>query len=314
MVSEVMFGIHTASPIWSDFDKMSSTCLKAEKYGYDLFTVPDHFMNTQDTIGPKFHQLECWMMLAGLATITQKIKLGPLVCCYAYRKPTVLAKMATTLDIISSGRLIFGIGAGWHEEEFKGYLGRFPSAGERLRGLEETVEICKSMFSKERTTYKGKLFDVENALNSPQPFQRPPPIMIGGGGEKRTLKIVAKHADISHLKPRDLKTLKIKMDVLKMHCKNVNRDFDEIRVGVGFDPILGHDMDEAEAKLRKGAETLNTSVEALRARSGLAFGTPEKVATNLEAYISKGVKLITVAFWFPEDIDLFSEEVLPLIS
>ena len=127
--------------------------------------------------------------------------------------------------------MIFGVGAGWHEEEFKGFIGRFPPKRERLRGLRETVEICKSMFTQERTTYHGRMYQIDNVLNSPQPVQKPVPILIGGSGEKVTLKIAAEHADISHIVTSDLDTLDHKLAVLEKHCENVGRDYNDIRKG-----------------------------------------------------------------------------------
>ena len=184
MPRELWFGIH-APPQGRDFEEMKRICQAAEEAGFDLFTMTDHFMNMGQPDGPSRHPLECWSTLAGLAAVTTKIRLGPLVSCYYYRRPTVLAKIATTVDIISNGRLIFGIGAGWHQKEFAGFMDRFPPVKERMMGLEETIQICKSMFKNERTTFRGKLYNVENVLNSPLPIQRPPPIMVGGGGVKK---------------------------------------------------------------------------------------------------------------------------------
>ncbi len=121
----ISFGIHTP-PEGKNFDTMREYCQTAERLGYDLFTITDHFMNMMDPAGHDNHPLECWTTLAGLGAITDRIALGPLVSCALYRHPTVLAKIATTVDIISKGRLIFGVGAGWHEMEFKGFMGQFP--------------------------------------------------------------------------------------------------------------------------------------------------------------------------------------------
>ena len=313
MASNVWFGVHVP-PEGRDFEEMKKLCTGAERLGYDLFTVTDHFMNMANPNGPGNHPLECWTTLAGLAAVTNRIRLGPLVGCYAYRRPTVLTKMATTVDIVSGGRLVFGIGAGWHEAEFNGFLGRFPPAGTRLRGLEEAVEICKGMFTSERTTYTGKQFKVEDVLNSPLPVQRPPPIMVGGGGERRTLKIAARHADISHFFAGDLPTLEQKLRVLRKHCETVNRDFDGIRKGTSASVILGRNDGETESKLRKAAKARGVPVEDLRKRMGPAFGTPEKVTQNLEAYIDKGVGLITLSFYDVEDMALFAEEIIPRLK
>jgi len=160
MSEGVWFGVQ-ADQNGPDFEDMKRLAQEAEQQGFNLFTIHDHFMNSFHPEVPRNHPIECWTTLAGLAAVTRKIMLGPLVSCYAYRRPTVLAKMATTINIISGGRLIFGIGAGssgdWQVQEFKGFMGRFPPTRERVRGLRETVEICKSMFTNEWTTYHGRL-------------------------------------------------------------------------------------------------------------------------------------------------------------
>jgi F420-dependent oxidoreductase-like protein len=313
MTSDVWFGAQVP-PEGKNFEEMRQFCLSAEALKYDLFTVTDHFMNMANPNGSDRHPLECWTTLSGLAAVTNEIRLGSLVSCYAYRRPSVLAKMATTVDIISGGRLVFGVGAGWHEDEFRGFLGWFPPAGTRLLGLEETVEICKKMFTSERTTYHGKIFDIDNVLNSPQPVQMPPQILIGGGGERKTLRIVAKHADISHFFAQDLKTLERKLSVLRRHCDDFGRNYDEIRKGVGVRVVVGLDEEESESRLRREAVVLGTTVGYLRNLLGDAYGTPEKVAGFLEEYIDKGVELITPVFHYLDDIKLFSEEVISLLK
>ena len=313
MTSNIWFGAQVP-PEGKNFEDMRHICLRAEALKYDLFTVTDHFMNMANPNGPDRHPLECWTTLSGLAAVTNEIRLGPLVSCYAYRRPQVLAKMATTVDIISGGRLVFGVGAGWLEDEFKGFLGWFPPAGERLLGLDETVEICERMFTNERTTYHGRILDVEDVLNSPQPVQRPLPILIGGGGERRTLRIAAKHADMSHFFVQDLETLERKLSALRRHCDDLGRDYDEIRKGVGVRVIVGRDEEEAESRLRMEAVALGTTVEYLRSLLGDGYGAPEKVASFLEEYVDKGIGLITPVFHYLDDIELFAEEVIPLLK
>ena len=313
MSRDVWFGVHVP-PEGHDFEYMKSVCLSVERLGFDLFTITDHFMNMGNPTGPGNHPLECWTTLAGLASVTKRVKLGPLVSCYAYRRPTVLAKMATTVDIISGGRLIFGIGAGWHEHEFKGFMGGFPSTGRRIRGLRETVEICECMFTQEHTSYDGTLYKVKDVLNSPLPVQRPIPIMVGGGGERSTLRIAAEHAHISHFFANNLETLEHKINVLRGHCKKVGRDFDEIRKATGVSVIMGRDDSEAERKLIKAAKDRRIDVEAIRSRMGPAFGTPEKTTRNLQGYIDRGIGLITLSFYDAEDMKTFSEEIIPQIK
>jgi len=276
----MQFGIH-APPEGRDFIEMKRICLAVEAAGFDLFSTTDHFMNMRNPEGPGNHPLECWTTLAGLATVTTRIKLAPLVSCYAYRRPTVLAKMATTVDIISGGRLIFGIGAGWHEAEFNGFMGGFPPARERLQGLRETVEICKAMFSNERSTYRGKLYRVNNILNSPQPVQKPMPIMVGGGGEKVTLKIAAEHADISHFFANSFDHLEQKLSALKKHCKTVGRDYTQI-------------------------------VKATSIRTGNLgeSGTLNKIVEDVQEYKKRDVGLITFILSNFDDLPSLSKEVL----
>jgi F420-dependent oxidoreductase-like protein len=309
-LKDIIFGVHVP-PEGSSFEEMKNLCLRAEELDYDLFTITDHFMNMAQPDRADKHPLECWSTLAGLAAVTRKIRLAPLVSCYYYRQPTVLAKMATTIDIISKGRLIFGIGAGWHQKEFEGFFGRFPSIKERMTGLEETIQICRSMFMNEHTSFTGKLYHYENVLNSPLPVQRSVPIMVGGGGEKKTLRIAAKYADISHcaFNP-SMEALEHKLGVLKKHCEAVNRDFDGIKVGISVNPFLGATEDEAEAKIRKRAEQLGVALDEYRKRLGPVKGTPEQCIEAMEEYIDNGVSLFTISFPQPEDAELFATEVV----
>ncbi len=284
MSKKIWFEIH-APPEGKSFEEMKQICQTTEEAGFDLFTLTDHLMNMNDPNGVGNHPLECWTTLAALAAVTRKIKLGTLVTCYAYRRPTILAKMATTVDIISGGRLVFGIGAGWHEEEFKGFMGGFPPKQERLRGLLETVEICKSMFTSERTTYHGRMYTVDNVLNSPQPVQKPIPILIGGAGEKVTLKIAAKYADVSHLVTSDLSDLDHKLSILKEHCESIGRDYDDIRKG---------------AFIRVNTSAPGNSIE--------------DVVDKIDEYKKRGIGLVTFLVNGPNvlsDVQILTKEVLP---
>jgi len=309
-LKDVIFGV-MASVEGRDFEELKNFCLGVEGLGFDLFTIPDHFMNMARPDGPDKHPLECWTTLAGLAAATSKIRLGPLVSCYGYRRPTVLAKMATTVDIISNGRLIFGIGAGWHQKEFEGFMGRFPSVGKRMTGLEETIQICSSMFINERTSFKGKMYHVENVLNSPLPVQRPPPIMVGGGGEKKTLRIAAKYADISHFafNPSE-DVLDRKLSALKRHCSDVKGDFDEIKKGISVFPILGFTKEEVEDKIRKHAQRRGMPLDEYRKRLGPVSGTPDQCIQAMRSYMDKGVSLFTIGLQDIESAKLFAEEIM----
>jgi F420-dependent oxidoreductase-like protein len=304
-----MFGVHH-QPEGRDWKHMRHHAKLIEESGYDLLTVTDHFMNMANPEGPHNHPLEAWTLLAGLAAVTEKIRLAPLVSCYGYRRPTVLAKMATTVDIISGGRLIFGIGAGWHESEFKGFMGRYPSVPMRLSGLKETVEIAVGMFSNERFSYEGKLYNVDNVLNSPQPIQKPVPIMIGGGGEKRTLRYAARWADISHFFVGDVPSLKHKLGVLERHCDREGTDFDKIVKGTTFRVALGSES-EINAKIEARAEEYHLPVESMKRRLGAGAGRTHEVADKLKEMFDNGLGLATLSFISSDDIPVFAKEVIP---
>ena len=197
------------------------------------------------------------------------------------------------------------------------------AAKERLRGLEESVEICKRMFTEETSSYKGKLYEVENVLNSPPPIQEHIPIMIGGGGEKRTLKIVAKHGDISHFFPwGGVEYVESKLVALRRHCKAVGIDFDEIRKGVGFVITLGSSEDEIEGKMKKMAEKMGLSMEnameAIRNYRAhvMISGSVDDVAKELSNYRDLGLGLYTFSMLpspTDEDIRLLYDEVMPVL-
>ncbi len=307
----MIFG-YMASPEGRDFKEIKKMCLGAERLGFHLFTITDHFMNMIDPDGLNKHPLECWTTLAGLAAITRKILLGPLVSCYYYRKPTVLAKMATTVDIISGGRLVFGVGAGWHQKEFEGFMGRFPPVAERMTGLKETIQICRSMFMNERTSFSGKIYNVKNVLNSPLPRQKPPPIMVGGGGEKKTLRIAAQFADISHFAFNPSQpVLERKLKVLRTHCEDVGRDFDQIKKGISLFPIVGPTKKEVEDKIRLRAKKVGIPLKEYRKRLGPVRGTIDDCVEALRNYTAKGVNFFTVGFSSLEDAELFAEEIIP---
>ena len=309
-ISGLEFGIH-APPEGKDFDVMKTLCQTAERLNYDLFTVTDHFMNMGNPAGPQNHPLESWSTLAGLAAVTSRIKLGPLVSCVNYRHPTVLAKMATTVDIISRGRVLFGIGAGWHEVEFNGYLGKFPSARDRLDGLEDAIQICRSMFTNEHTSFKGKIYSATNTLNSPRPTQKSMPILVGGSGEKRTLKIAAKYADISHLFATSPDELKHKIDVLKSHSNCVGRKA-EIGIATGHSPI----MDPSPSNIKAQAERLanirfrgQVSVSDVERMVRKTAG-PQNIVELMKDYRRLGVSLVTLNISDTEEMKSFKDRII----
>jgi F420-dependent oxidoreductase-like protein len=301
-------GVHVP-PEGRDFETVKRLCQTAEGLGYDLFTMTDHFMNMANPSGRQNHPLECWTALGGLAAVTARIFLGPLVTCVNYRHPTVVGKIATTLDIISNGRLLFGIGAGWHEVEYRGFMGRFPSPKERLDGLEDAVQICRSMFTNEFTNYSGKLYSARDTLNSPSPVQKPIPIMIGGAGEKRTLKIAAKYADIAHIIANSTQELEHKIEVLMKHCSNVGRDLSSMRIASGLRPLLDPSPEEIKTQIEWTATRGRMSTAEAEKSVQKTVGAKNLLATISE-YQRLNVFLITFNMRRVDEIKSLKDQVI----
>jgi F420-dependent oxidoreductase-like protein len=210
----------------------------AEDVGFESFWVWDHFFWDASPVGPGVtdrEMIEAYTTLGYVAGVTSKIKLGTLVASATYRHPGVLIKQVTTLDLLSGGRVIFGIGAGWFEEEHRALGIGFPPVKERFERLEETVQIALQMWADggryaEAKPFRGKHYQLERTLNVPQALQRPhPPILIGGGGEQKTLRLVAQYADACNLSSRlPLDQLGHKLTVLREHCERLDRPYEAI--------------------------------------------------------------------------------------
>jgi F420-dependent oxidoreductase-like protein len=199
----------------------------ADEAGFDFIAVMDHFFQIGAIGPPEREMLEAYTTLGYLAGVTSRAKLLTVVTGAVYRHPGILAKIVTTLDVLSGGRAWLGIGAAWNEEESRGLGIPFPPVAERFERLEETLQICLQMWSGDQAPYRGQHYQLERPLNSPQALTRPhPPILIGGGGEKKTLRLVAKYAQACNLFPGP--DLARKLDVLRAHCDAEGRDYDEI--------------------------------------------------------------------------------------
>jgi F420-dependent oxidoreductase-like protein len=236
---------HAGSPDAEMFDRTLEHALAAEGAGFESVWVMDHFWQLPALGGPDQPILEAYTLLGALAARTERVRLGTLVTGVTYRNPALLAKMVTTLDVISHGRAILGIGAAWYEPEHEGYGFGFPSARERLDRLEEAVQICRALLRDERPTFTGRHYRTVDARNVPAPVQSGGvPIMIGGSGEKRTLKLVAQYADMCNVSGGP-EMLRHKLDVLHAHCSDVGRDPKEITTTRLGTLVLTPDADEA---------------------------------------------------------------------
>jgi F420-dependent oxidoreductase-like protein len=239
----VRLGLHIANFTWPEGAPrlgavLADVASAADEAGFDRISVMDHVWQIGVVGPPEMDMLEAYTALGYLAAHTRTAKLMTMVTGVTYRDPGLLAKAVTTLDVLSGGRAILGIGAAWNEEESRGLGLFFPPTKERFERLEETLQICRQMFDGDETPYEGKHYRLERLLNVPLPLSRPhPPILIGGGGEKKTLLLVAKYADACNLFPTP--ELQHKLDVLKGHCEAVGRDYDEIQKTVMYRFDLG---------------------------------------------------------------------------
>jgi F420-dependent oxidoreductase-like protein len=210
------------------FGRVVELAKTAEHNGFESIWVMDHFYQLPALGGGTQPMLEAYTLLGALAAVTSSARLGTLVTGVTYRNPALLAKEVTTLDVISGGRAILGIGAAWHDTEHEAMGFDFPPVKERMDRLEEAVQICRAMFTQETPTFDGTYYRVHEVHNVPRPIQPGgPPIMIGGSGEKRTLKLVAKYADLCNI-TGDAATIRHKIGVLREHCATVGRDPSEI--------------------------------------------------------------------------------------
>jgi F420-dependent oxidoreductase-like protein len=260
----------------------------AEAAGFESLWVMDHWFQIQGIGPPEDPMLEAYSALSYLAAATSRARLGSLVTGVTYRYPALLVKQVTTLDVLSGGRAILGIGAAWNEQEHRGLGVPFPPLAERFERLEETLQIALQMWRGDETPFRGKHYQLDRPLNSPQSLGRPhPPIMIGGSGEKKTLRLVAKYADACNLFG-DPPTVRHKLEVLRQHCQAEGRDYDAIDKSVMY-------------------------VFDLRPGSG---SSPAQIVEHLQAYAELGIQTAIGAVYEMETItplETIGRDVIPAL-
>lgn len=288
------------------FDTTLAVVRACEQAGLDSAWMADHFMFAdRERPEKEVPVLECFVALGALAAATNRIRLGQLVAGVPYRNPALLAKMCATLDVISHGRSIVGLGAAWHEQEFTAYGWPFPPARERLEMLEEAAQIVDLMLTQRPASFSGKHYSIHNAYNDPAPVQKPrPPILIGGSGEQVTLKLVARYADFCNVGGNP-DTVARKYGVLREHCEAVGRPFSEITLCNNVGIVLARNEAELAAKMEKYPGF------------GDIRGTPEIVVSRLVEYARAGSQYVTFHMPDAEEIEpilLLGEEVLPRLA
>jgi F420-dependent oxidoreductase-like protein len=287
-------GLHISDFTWDGGapelrDKFGGIAQRAEEAGVDRISVMDHLWQIGHLGPPEHEMLEAYTALGFLAAKTERVKLLAMVTAVVYRDPGLLAKAVTTLDVLSGGRAILGIGAAWNADESAGLGLFFPPLAERFERLEEAILICKQMWSGDEGPYDGKHYHLGRTLNSPQALSRPhPPILIGGSGEKKTLKLVAKHADACNIAAHDVEAAAYKIGVLRQHCVNEGRDYNEIEKTAQVRYDLG-----------ENGENVNKTIEHLHAIAELGFSQAHG-----------GLKRVSE----PGTLDLFAEKVIPAVA
>ena len=294
-------------PQYTTWDEMRDAALLAEQAGWDVLMTWDHFVPLMgDVTGPN---LEGWQVLAAFGAITKKPKIGMLVTGNTYRHPAVLANMASTLDNITNGRAVLGIGAAWNEHEHKMYGIEFDTPAIRLAKLREATRIIRGLLDKGKVTYEGKYYELKDATLGTRPIQKRLPILVGGGGEQVTLKITARYADWWHgFGTPDV--IKHKLDVLKKHCDDVGRDFNEIAPTGGGGILVRDDLNTVDKRMREVAA--RNKVEAPNRPAFL--GKPEDIAKRLVDYHKVGVNGFLLGMSMPYDretIERTMNEVKP---
>jgi F420-dependent oxidoreductase-like protein len=265
----MQLGVHYANfthPAWEDRleERLTETARVADQGGASLLTVMDHWFQMETLGGPAEPMLEGYATLGYLAAVTERVRLSLLVTGVTYRHPGLLAKTVTTIDRLSRGRAMLGIGAAWYEREHAGLGVPFPSTRERFERLEETLQICRQMWSADDGPYHGTHYCLAETVCVPPPVQETGvPVLIGGSGERKTLRFVAEYADACNLSGESPEVVRRKLDVLRRHCDDVGRDYDTIE------------------------KTMIASVDPLH--------DPEEFLTGMAEYAALGIELVTLA-------------------
>lgn len=293
---------------------MLDAATRIESLGYDTAWVYDHFHTVPEPTQEATH--ECWTLMGALAAATDTIRLGQMCTCNSYRLPSYMAKVASTVDVISGGRLEFAIGAGWYEHEYLAYGYQYPRDGIRIAQLDEAVQIILQMWTEDEATFEGEHYSVKGAINQPKPLQDPyPPMWIAGGGEKKTLRTVAKYADYANF-AGTVETFAHKSNVLEEHCEAIGRDSNEIGRTLHLLIVVVDDEQSGAAVFERAAEQGGRPLEKWMASAQVVAGTPQQVIDQIGAYKDAGCVHLTG--YFPDivwgdSLERFAAEVMPAL-
>jgi len=303
-------GDQNGIPVEEQWNRILGFAELIEDSGYDSIWVYDHFHT--HPVATQESTFDAWTLMAALAAVTSRVRLGQMCTCALYRPPSLLAKMASNIDVISGGRLDVGIGAGWSKGEFEAYGYRFPSPGERLDMLEEAIQVLLAMWTQDEARFTGEHYSVNGAINRPQPIQKPhPPLWVAGGGEKRTLRIVAQYGDFANFGD-GIEVFRHKSQVLAAHCEAVGRPFDEIGRTEHQMSVIGYDDSDLRQKLEIAAGRRSCTTEEF-AEEHFAVTVPQAVE-EMGEFIAEGCTDMILYFYDMgegDSLELFASEVMP---
>jgi F420-dependent oxidoreductase-like protein len=296
-----------ADPV-EQYEAMTRVAKAADQLGaFDSIWVYDHFHTVpRPTLNTTF---EAWTITAALSRDTQRVNIGQMVTCNGYRSPALLAKVASTVDVLSHGRLYFGLGAGWYEDEWRAYGYGFPETRQRMRAFREGCEIISKMWTEEYPEFHGETYTIDKPINEPKGARKPhPSFWIGGSGEQVTLKLVARFGDACNVGGGDPDLVERKLTVLRRHCDAAGRDYDTIIKSTSIEDIV----------LVRPGETLQAAVARERGAMAPGFvGTAEELAERIRALAERGIDYVILYFprlaYDHEALHRFADEVAPVV-
>jgi alkanesulfonate monooxygenase SsuD/methylene tetrahydromethanopterin reductase-like flavin-dependent oxidoreductase (luciferase family) len=300
---KIDYGLQIEPQFGYKYDYLSGVAKRVEAAGFESMWASDHFLIKPEAVDVDC--LEAWTLLTALAVETKKLRLGAMVSCQNYRNPVLAAKMATSLDNISKGRLYFGVGAGWKEVEYKAYGYEFPSAGARVRQLDEALTIAQEVWTKPRADYQGKYYSVNDCVSMPKPIQKPLPVLVGGTGDQ-VLKVAAKHAQLINFAwNTETKVFTERLGVLEKWCGKLGKDYTAIRKSAGLHLALKGVKGHKPAPYEKYSGEKKWEPK-----------TPEEAAEFIRGYVDVGVTHFVIVFPYgseAESAEYLMDKVAPLV-
>jgi F420-dependent oxidoreductase-like protein len=305
----VHFGV-TLPQIKRSWDDTRAAALEFERLGFDSVWLNDHLYGIP---GPQLPIFEAWTTLAAVGALSSRVQLGTLVSPVGFRNPTLLAKMAATVDTITAGRLIVGLGCGWFQMEFEGYGFDFPPLRQRLQQLDEAATVMKRLWTEPQPSFEGRHYRAAGVFCEPKPVRQPhPPLLIGGGGERVLLRLAARHADIWNNLAVHQAELGRKVELLRAHCEALHRDPATIVVSQQCLVVIAESDADAAAKVERARQVYGGHLGAGGTHS--IAGTPAQCVEKIRAHQALGCSMFIIEFFgrdTREPARLFAQQVMP---